>query len=108
MIDYAAIANNVTSMIGSAGVPITVSRAGVTLLRTNAVFTNTKAVEIQGDPTSRVSRLNLTQTDAYIPATKTPPQPGDVVVGKGRQFRIVTVEAYQPALTVLAYKLSMS
>lgn len=102
-----SFAKNVTSLIASLGTPVTVSRGGAVIFKTSAAFVAIKTTQDHSSPTSMLSRINNGECEAYIGAVKTVPLPGDSLFGKGRNYKVIEVEAYQPALITLGYKLKL-
>jgi hypothetical protein len=101
----AAFAAKIASLIAKIGAPVAVSRAGASLFKTAGVFVNIKQVVDTSLSDSLLSKINNGTAECYIAATKTVPAPGDTVSGKNRSFTVLEVNAYQPALLVIAYKL---
>jgi hypothetical protein len=97
--------DNIGFLISTIGTPISVSRGSATIFKTDAVFVGNKTVQEKSDGISLISRLNNMESIAYIGTVKTAPAPGDKVIGKNRTYKVLEVEAYQPALINLGYKL---
>lgn len=102
----AAFALSISTMVASFGTPITISRGGVVIQKTSGAFINSKVVVDHSLADSMLSKINNGIAECYINGlSKTPPAPGDSVVGKKRIYSVLEVETYQPAALVLAYKL---
>ena len=106
--NYLSIAKKVNKVINGLGMPVTLSRGGVTLFTTNAVFLNSMTVVDTTLGDSLLSKVNNLNSDCYIGGT-VPVQPtaGDLVMGLNRSYTIVSVQTYKPATLPLGYKLSL-
>jgi hypothetical protein len=108
MIDYLTTQTQATQLISQFGQSVAFSRAGTRLFSTFAVFGTSKTAA----ETASQDRYSFTtivgNVTAYIPGNvSVVPLPSDNVVGSNRSYNVLSVEAYNPAGTTIAYKLEL-
>jgi hypothetical protein len=106
--NYTSMQSSIAKIITKYGTAITIVSAGTgKTIKTYAVYCGGKNTSDKTDPTSLFTKLTVGTETAYIPASTVEPLPGDTVTGKGRSYRVLEVQSYCPADTVLAYVLAL-
>jgi len=97
----------VEKTIKSLGVPISISMASGSTIKTSGVFTTEKKTSETADPLALTSPITVGSAVCYIPATSRIPSVGDDLTGNSRSYNITEVEGYRPGNVVIAYKLTV-
>jgi hypothetical protein len=107
--DYATIAQSSAALLAAAGIPVTVSRRGMVVVKTSGVFVKSDATNVKGDPISGISMMSTTQKTVLLPGNlKSKPQVGDDLACKLGSYHVIEVSEVNPGGTVLLYKLVMT
>ena len=108
MATYESFRANIAQLISKYGISITITYADGKIVKTPAVFVTSIKESEQRDTIALFSQATVGSDIAYITAVKVPPQPGDLLTGKDRSYRIQIAEVYKPAGVVIAYKLTLT
>ena len=100
-----SFATEITALIKEVGMSVKVTRQGAAVASGMGVFVGSKSADVQGSSLPGVSNTANTMKTVLVQALSKPPLVGDDITSTQGTFSIESVEAINPAGTVLLYKL---
>lgn len=106
--NYSSLKQTATSLIKSAGLPISLSRDGSQIASGYGVVTPSESKVEEGLMPGSVMRVSKLVMYATASSSAFAPQVGDTVTSSQGSWRIENFQAYKPSTTTIAYKLEIA
>jgi hypothetical protein len=106
--DYSSLVVSTANLIQKFGTAVTIQSASTgKTVKTYAVYCGGTDASDTTNTTSLFTKITTGTETCYLPATVIAPLPGDIIIGKNRSHKILTIQSYSPADTLIAYKVAL-
>ena len=106
--NYTSLQASTTALIKNFGTQVVITSASTgKTMKTYAVYLGGTDTSDSSNQVSMFTKTTVGTEICYIGLVAVAPMPGDTVISKNRSHKIASIQSYQPADVLLAYKITL-